>query len=139
MQPENNALSEAQIRNMIFGLNMKIPVYFEMRENIDKQIRTIHKEIAALNARLSSMNGSMMVEKRRGSPPKALIEAAEVPTVRVALQQKRRRHNLSEDGRKKISAVRRAYWANLTPRAKAAVIKKQLAGRVAAQKARAAK
>ena len=74
MQPENNAqLTESEIRNMIFGLNMKVPVYFEMRENIDKQIRAIHQEIAALNARLSSMNGSMMVDKRRARPPSGQV------------------------------------------------------------------
>lgn len=83
----------------------------------DVTIRGMEQAIAVLQAELdryralrAGLTGPQLV--RRGRPPKALAEYAAMEATAPARKDKRR----SEEQRAKMSAIRKAYWENLTPK-----------------------
>ena len=145
MQAEARILTESEIRTMLFGLNLKLPVYFEMRETLNRQINSIQSEIAALNIQLDHRNGHVPVaepvaiKRPRGRPPKAVTEAAaapaDVPTVSLARPRKTGRP-WSEEERKRIGERSHQAWLRKSPAARRRAVAAQVAGRAAARKER---
>jgi len=113
---------------MLLGLNTKLSVLFEQREILDKQIAGIRSEIDKLSppppAPSRPIEEVRTVAHMRRRQPKALIEAASEPRPR-----RKRKYNTTAEGRAAISEARKRYWAELSPRAKAALIRRQIAGK----------